>query len=242
MVDEDSQAGPESTLPAASYVSKSNSCEHCSADSIVQGRTKAEWGELAVGAPAGRCCLGCHTVMCAKCVDMFRPVLENAFGTDSFSQWPSLDSCPACFTPTLELGGRDFGELRVTLDKEKERGAEPADTTRDGPAAVSNGPAVSDGPAVSPIRAPASKEKIKGKRRKGQIKPRPAQCKALPRQSHLEAAAIAANEGFDGCLMAEHLLLPSCTGDGKLRCGRFLGGTGASHACKTLCVPCYTFW
>jgi hypothetical protein len=32
------------------------------------------------------------------------------------------------------------------------------------------------------------------------------------------------------------------TGNGKLRCGRFLGGTGASYAYKTLHVPCYTFW
>jgi hypothetical protein len=37
---EDSQGGPDSTLPAASYVLKSNSCEHCSVDSVVQGRTQ----------------------------------------------------------------------------------------------------------------------------------------------------------------------------------------------------------
>jgi hypothetical protein len=81
---EDSLAGPDLTLSAVSCVSKSNSCKHCSVHSVVQqGRTKLDWGNLSVGAPAGHCFLGCKTVMCSNCVDMCKPVLENVFNHDT---------------------------------------------------------------------------------------------------------------------------------------------------------------
>ena len=90
---EDSPAGPDLTPLAASCVAKSQSCECCSVDSIVQGRTKAKWGTLSVGEPVARCCLGCKTVARNKSVDTFKPVLKNAFQHDTdnaLKQWPCL--------------------------------------------------------------------------------------------------------------------------------------------------------
>jgi hypothetical protein len=78
----------------ASYVLKFNFCEYCSVHSIVQGKTKLDWGNLSMDAPtAGRCCLGCNTLMCKECVDMFKPMLEDVFKHDTegaVAQWPYL--------------------------------------------------------------------------------------------------------------------------------------------------------
>jgi hypothetical protein len=133
---EDSSAGPDSTPRMASYLSKSESCEYCSDDSIVQPRTKLVWGSLSEGSPMGRTCLGCNTVMCTDCVALFKPVLKNAFKHDTdaaLNQWlylsalhtdASCASCPACFIPTLQLGCTEFAGLHVDVDKETEYGAD----------------------------------------------------------------------------------------------------------------------
>jgi hypothetical protein len=115
---EDSRVWPEFTPPAASYVALSDSCEYCSVDSIVQDKTKSVWGNLSakgesIGRP--RRCLGCNTVMCCNCVELFKPVLLKAFKSqdDALDQWPYMAamqseatcaSCPACSIPMLELG------------------------------------------------------------------------------------------------------------------------------------------
>jgi hypothetical protein len=69
---------------------------------------------------------------------MFTPVLLSAFKSkhdadDALDQWlhlatmeteVSCDLCPACHVPTLNLGGTDFSEQHVDVDKETDCGAD----------------------------------------------------------------------------------------------------------------------